>query len=83
MATLNYALNVLETLGVQVMQSGEEFWCEWPPEVKSSPHTAVALETFTAAIAEENFRRRYFAAAPSQRFRKHIKNWLQLFQQGT
>ncbi|MDR7994364.1 single-stranded-DNA-specific exonuclease RecJ [Thermosynechococcus sp. TG252] len=64
MATLNYALNVLETLGVQVMQSGEEFWCEWPPEVKSSPHTAVALETFTAAIAEENFRRRYFAAAP-------------------
>lgn len=65
-ATLNYALNVLETLGVKVIQSGEEFRCEWPPEVKSSPHTVVALETFTAAIAEENFRRRYFAAAPLQ-----------------
>lgn len=64
--TLNYALNVLETLGVKVIQSGEEFKCEWPPEVKSSPHTALALETFTAAIAEENFRRRYFAAAPLQ-----------------
>lgn len=65
-ATLNYALNVLETLGVKVIQSGEEFRCEWPPEVKSSPRTVVALETFTAAIAEENFRRRYFAAAPLQ-----------------
>ncbi|MFN4067427.1 MAG: single-stranded-DNA-specific exonuclease RecJ [Thermosynechococcus sp.] len=61
--TLNYALNVLETLGVKVIQRGEEFCCEWPPQVKPSADTAVALEIFTAAIAEENFRRRYFAAA--------------------
>ncbi|MFN4279339.1 single-stranded-DNA-specific exonuclease RecJ [Thermosynechococcus sp.] len=65
-ATLNYALNVLETLGVKVLHTAEEFWCEWPPQVKSSLQTAAALETFTAAIAEENFRRRYFAAASLQ-----------------
>ncbi|MFN4194360.1 MAG: single-stranded-DNA-specific exonuclease RecJ [Thermosynechococcus sp.] len=61
--TLNYALNVLETLGVKVLATAAEFWCEWPPQVKPSADTAVALEIFTAAIAEENFRRRYFAAA--------------------
>ncbi|BAC07727.1 single-stranded-DNA-specific exonuclease RecJ [Thermosynechococcus vestitus] len=64
--TLNYALQVLETLGVKVLSTPEEFWCQWPPQLSSSPPTGLALERFTAAIAEENFRRRYFAAAPLQ-----------------
>ncbi|URR34972.1 single-stranded-DNA-specific exonuclease RecJ [Thermosynechococcus sp. HN-54] len=65
-ATLNYALNVLETLGVKVIQRGEEFRCKWPPQLKPSANTVAALEVFKSAIAEENFRRRYFAAAPLQ-----------------
>lgn len=65
-ATLNYALRVLETLGVKVLYTAEEVWCKWPPQVNSSADTAIALEAFTAAIAEENFRRRYFATAPLQ-----------------
>ncbi|HIK25917.1 MAG TPA: single-stranded-DNA-specific exonuclease RecJ [Thermosynechococcus sp. M46_R2017_013] len=69
-ATLNSALRLLETLGVKVLYTAGEFWCDWPPEVNPSADTAVALETFTAAIAEENFRRRYFAVAPLQALRE-------------
>lgn len=62
--TLRYALRALATLGVKVENTGDKFRCQWPPQIKPSPATTAALEAFRGAIAEENFRRRYFASAP-------------------
>ncbi|WP_448514673.1 single-stranded-DNA-specific exonuclease RecJ [Parathermosynechococcus lividus] len=65
-ACFRSALTVFNTLGVEVHEQGEVLVCRWPQHPHPSPDTAPALAAFLAAIAEQQFRRRYFTQAPLQ-----------------
>ncbi len=61
---LELAIQVFQTLGVEIREQGERLYCHWPAQARPSAVTATALEAFLGAIAEQQFQRRYLATAP-------------------
>jgi len=67
------AIEVFKTLGVEVQEQDHTLHCRWPPQTCPTPETTAALEGFLGAIAEQQFRCRYFATAPVQCLENYAK----------